>query len=1790
MLTAASLAVSANADTRWGTGNGAGSTSIPSPSNQLYNMTTTNELSWKVDLYVSASSSGKVNPLTDTIGSAALPWVGSVLYDNWYNTWEGGQVYVQTNYTNNRTGLISETLTPITLGGYTSGYKVGASLPTTYKLGSDDTYYPIKDGSGRDSGMTVYHSTESCGLPSEMEKITSANYKTLVQDKVESNDFMSKVLDVIKQGEGTYATYAKVYSLVGADPKANLNSLSKALSTQECFEHLMPTNPDCVVEWVAVIVPMTAWSETSGNGDYDYSCWEVNNGTNGIGLLGGNRTSGIRLALDSFYSAQLNHTTKQIYGNTKLANYYAKHVTITESMANGYASRGKLRYGISNGYLSAEKYYENLASCAHDTHDSTTYCGVYTSKGISTWSDDNMALYGGITVYKSEQKDTKVPVYYHIYPQNYPNISNPSLQSPDGIEIRQEVTDNTNKTFTPSTAYGTVVSTVAFDDLAAKKYDPDKRYLNGAATNRIDLKGTQASTTPPADGNITVNLSSGDKKAKSVHVKVITSANIPITYYKYTLKVSEDDLPSGMNPDNLSDSDKLKIYEQLGGDDKASLAVSTSGIDSNKDYYYPARTCDSNMPSGIPVSEFSSKQAITSANYPSPSITDIERIPTGSAMRVLSNKDKLKIKSQSDISSLAVKIIDIIVTKPVKVENNDRIKTFDVTQFINQTVGAIQGSQHLNRLSSYSDEAFQYNDHFMFEPNSTHSKVNGAWLVSNPLSFSTHQKVQATNYLSSTKSTCTISTGSHTYTDSHGSKKLGTYYTDSHTCSGSSSTATQYECHYAKEDVKIAYGLNVTKEQRTKDSNGSIALETWYDPSKLAGWRNFNTVGFTIPEKYYTNPDVIKMYGSQKDDRDTSYDGVYFLADVSKNINGANKYSVFDVLYRNGGEYYLRWFNDSLPIGAQSASSTSTDKYEDYLQSIGDMSFRYTSGSHPIDGVQFIAHRDLLSGDEVATSLAVSGYMAKYASKSSTASYLQFMKDCGFAFKGVSGIGGNLSWENNNINYIGHENRTIWVANASKLSDLAATNTGSTKNSYNTHYTTGNDDKYKVRMGLGGLSGDTINMYTTYIKSSNALKDNSLDDTARSGDALRAIYYYAVESKDSNTTVCNSYWSTASHSVSCHTHSKGPCTHSPAPHSSVDVKPKWTSVSNNIYVCKKDQNLTNGIYTSHAVYNKTQSDMFTDIVTSREMFKIPLAVEGTTAGAYDETGKTGISYNTDLLKLEGGVLKYKESAELDKKLQEAQKTFEKTTFEIKSAEYATVGSKTDRKNDLLAEYRYTVPTRAYTFNPSFYMQYDDDFVDVNKSVWMLSNQPREINFKNILSIRLLQPKDSEGNTKEGAAGGYPTVIDSAWSTDKEDVTIQSETKLPVLKAGNSYTTETAASSGTITAYVILQDPEFTGNPNDAQNNEQIIKEYTAKMNRILEEIGAVDVAKYTSRDNSVKDKLGFAMYTNLTNGSSTNSQFQIHNGNGELNEKEPMVITHSKLTFSRTTGSQADKQSKTANDLDNWNFYALKGNDVYAYMKTNDKNLVEGYEQQGTEISDTTANRKFLGKQVLAQSSSSGHISSTLAEINKRLTDIMANGQDKNRNIISFSDPYLNSTDGTDLRWYTEDYEGFIVAVYNIDFTLAGDNKDINNKKDSTAGIITDFSAAYRHESDWRTATNDNAADIVTPTYSNIVENTYAHNSNVDLDKTGALTLLTTGKKDEDAQEVLKGWSKALAGKKIDYEPKIYGAGLELANVPIHFGSATEGTGMIGNDNSRLSFYYQPTYFNVRGSVYDTTH
>ena len=1751
-----------------------------------------NSVAWMVDVYVSTQADGKINTSAPGMSSTAAK-VGGIFYaaDIPENC-----IMVKNDYTSSKaygTGKTDPILLNATLRKY--GYVIPDNTAAV-TFGEDRFIKPSSDtlcidAAGTNIRAYISHDTTT-GLPTSITSITKSTYDTVVKKILESDNFTKTVVGDLRQKTNgsilstiKYAISEEIYNKAVAANDASI---------------LFPDSEKPIVEWAAVVTPYVINTVRSG---YDEALWITHDDGSMLKIEKPSAGEEIHFMMDAYTSATYNSITQNMFdpSNSQYSRIFSQ---LTRSTAYGGGGMPKDYFTSywsvyqNPGYLPSDigvlrkEYgsanYNNIAEAIYidPVKWPDQLLGVYSPPAgvLNTWSDQEMAKYGGIGIvlWQGIEEDNSIPVYYYITPT--PN--DPVQTTPTTVPV--------DKPFTPNPPAGTKVKKVVYptDNSLVVPNNPPQDFPDPLPGNPPYKEIT------PTDGTYPIDP---DNPPSHILVECVQT-DIPIYYHVFTFT-------------NTTGNDYKDVFEYLKDNQSVResaaveniTAVGTTPIlaDGTKSTYTPQSSSSGTIVAALSTSGTNlgntwgwlTQQGSTATYNPTlnyklapNSDNPAKSAFTGSVEYY--GKSSPSVPKQATIS-IHVKLYALKTSKvTTRNPNTDRIKTFDVTQFIDQTISGVTGSQHLNQLRTYLDDnKNNYNTtHFSSYKNSSGSANDEKHLA---VIFSQDQhptatlmQVHANNYAGGSGSaTCKVAA-----VPGHSTGPCpGHGCTASHWCGGASGqTFTSFGCHYTSETSNVAYGFNPQKEQLTEDKSGAVNYTVTPYTANID--KRYNTVGLTFPQKYYSYKDVVKLAASNKYNEDSEY-----LLPTNTNAN-ANKYSVFDVLFgmnKKTDEYWLKYFNDSSAIEYQSYTASNADIDADITDKNGAIAVDYMSGSHPIDGVQFIAHRDLLSGDEVATSLAVSGYMAKYASKSSTASYLQFMKDCGFAFKGVSCIGGNLSWENNNINYIGHENRTIWVANASKLSDLAATNTGSTKNSYNTHYTSGNKDKYKVRMGLGGTSDDAIDIYALLQQTGlSNIKDSSLNKTTKDGDVLRSTYYYATYGTGDKAPGYDTF-ATAKHSVSCG-HTSNSCGGGHTVHSTVcgPGTVHVTSVSSNKYIVGKDKYLPNGYLEETVSFHTdgSQSKMYDKIEASRSTFLIPLAVEGTTAGAYDETGKTGISYNTDLLKLEGGVLKYKESAELDKKLQEAQKAFEKTTFEIKSAEYATVGSKTDRKNDLLAEYRYTVPTRAYTFNPSFYMQYDDDFVDVNKSVWMLSNQPREINFKNILSIRLLQPKDSEGNTKDGAAGGYPTVIDSAWSTDKEDVTIQSETKLPVLKAGNSYTTETAASSGTITAYVILQDPEFTGNPNDAQNNEQIIKEYTAEMNKILEEIGAVDVAKYTSRDNSVKDKLGFAMYTNLTNGSSTNSQFQVHNGNGELNEKEPMVITHSKLTFSRTTGTQADKQSKTANDLDNWNFYALKGNDVYAYMKTNDKNLVEGYEQSGTEISDTTANRKFLGKQVLAQSSSSGHISSTLAEINKRLTDIMANGQDKNRNIISFSDPYLNSTDGTDLRWYTEDYEGFIVAVYNIDFTLAGDNKDINNKKDSTAGIITDFSAAYRHESDWRTATNDNAADLVTPTYSNIVENTYVHNSNVDLDKTGALTLLTTGKKDEDAQEVLKNWSKALAGKKIDYEPKIYGAGLELANVPIHFGSTVEGTGMIGNDNSRLSFYYQPTYFNVRGSVYDTTH
>ncbi len=254
--------------------------------------------------------------------------------------------------------------------------------------------------------------------------------------------------------------------------------------------------------------------------------------------------------------------------------------------------------------------------------------------------------------------------------------------------------------------------------------------------------------------------------------------------------------------------------------------------------------------------------------------------------------------------------------------------------------------------------------------------------------------------------------------------------------------------------------------------------------------------------------------------------------------------------------------------------------------------------------------------------------------------------------------------------------------------------------------------------------------------------------------------------------------------------------------------------------------------------NKTvQTNTHTNktIYTSRTQFNVPLAVEGTTAGEY---GKSGLIYAATDSK--GKSIDELELVLSDGKLtlnfteDDYESAWRENTFEIAYSAYANVGLSTEREDSLLAEYRYTIPTKNYVFNPSYYMLYDDGFDEdnQNKSVWMLSEQPREINFKDVLSIKLNQDLGAD-DASEGAQNGYATSISSEWSSDKEDIT---GATLPTAKAANAYVTNTSTQTGSITAYVVLQDPEFTGNPSETQAaNDEKLAAYNAQMQKILDE-------------------------------------------------------------------------------------------------------------------------------------------------------------------------------------------------------------------------------------------------------------------------------------------------------------------------------------------------------------------
>lgn len=1307
-----------------------------------------------------------------------------------------------------------------------------------------------------------------------------------------------------------------------------------------------------------------------------------------------------------------------------------------------------------------------------------------------------------------------------------------------------------------------------------------------------------------------------------------TTPTIPIHYYQYNYEVTVD-------PDNPDPSD-AELKQKIKNEGIKPKITATQGSAPSDKNYNPL--VDPNCPKGelhgtqAPSPEWVKKAPPISKEYPymgngrsaSVCVVKFARATSFDEPESYCIVHLANLKDDEKPKVIEVKIVNITIKIPGQPEpGTDRIKSYDVTQFIDQTVNnsEIQEGKHLDPLVGYAHtDPDSYNkDSGVFVKTATHDVSDAGVITSIDGRAEQNDKVHAANNLTGSVS-APGHPASYTYpfswTGSDGTVHSTTYH----------GTCYVYEsrCHWTKEFVTVQYGFQAPKIiQKTKVSSDGKSIE--YTP----GWKLPTTpvaVGFTVPEKYYAAADVVKAAGSHVYQDNTKYKNlVHVLSkydDKSAYTTGyhsikASKYAMFDVVPQNTNEYWIQYYNNQdEQIGTTNHMQytqfdSDKDVKPDENNRVGDGKFSFLSSGQSITGAKYIAHRDLLAADEVATSLAVSGYMAKYAYDSDTFDYLTFMERAGFTFRGLSNKDTTTNKDDaHKLNYaiseaskIDHENRVVWVSTANdknKGGDLDPSKDGSGKGEYNTEYVGGKgriqpSSRQQVHFGLGGLSEDGGDIFA-HIADTN-LKDLALNTTHIAGDAARSDYYYADYTQGANASC---YGLIMGGGTNQGTHS---CPYTTDRHTSAHTSALTSCLSGNKFVAKpgadiyKNNMSKTKVWSSPDLAGGFHAGAIEKIEASRLSFEIPLAVEGTTNGRYDEKGIKGLAYNTNLIRLDTKTKRVTHipSDELSNaKAKRTQKTFEEPTFELVSADYADVGKENKHSGvTVLAEYRLTTPTPNYVFNPSIAMAFDDTLDDVNKSVWMLSEQQREINFKHILDLRLTyNAGNSSSNT--GVSNGYGTTLKSEFSTDKQDMVVRDVTNLQTIKASGAYSTETTASGGTLTAYVVLQDPEFTGEPDKVKaQNQATMTEFNKQMEAIRKQIAgatgqgnAVRGTK-TNATQAEQDAFGLSMYTNMRNGSSLNSYFTdiFLSGSDVLTDKEPMVLVgKTELTAKVATGTNGDSIFSAVND-NSWSYYAMPGYKVIGY--NGDKN---------TDISNTTSE----GKRKIELASGTFEIKTStdatkyqqdqIKDLNAHLCNLMVRQGDAPA-VPEGTYPYLDPSEGS-FDWYNEDYEGFVIAVYEIQFAVGGTSDGQVTNVNRNTQARTEFHSVYRSESDWQTNTNTNIAGPLKVKYGDILDSAGItfYTGKSQLKEDGTLDLMTSKGRDN-----LKAWSKQLAAKspsiKFNSED-IYGAGLELTNLKIKFGfkygSDSGKSEVIDTGDEGLSFFYQPTYFNIRGSVYDT--
>lgn len=670
-------------------------------------------VSWRISLYVSTSDDGTIDPATDSIvGQKGLGYIGSIFYDN-FTPNISHDVYVQSNYTADIRNANIYNAADNTVKGFPYVTKVEQDHPYLKGSSSQDYQFDVTVNNRETFTPDDNYIFHSIDVPDDLPTYGSQCTGKTVENAVSNNEFTEKIIEQMNNFLGGssgdfYYLYNKVLQAgIGAEP------LTKIVESEYDLDLLLPTNPDCIVEWCLVVEPVGEYTTWNNASFWEVTLFDSVWGMYEQGYIGLNAKT--TMGLDAYAVAQYNEKTKSSYESENVISYISTRVTDFEPKnytgTKSYTDYGKLRaeYGDTN--------INNAASFNYDCHtECNPYCGVNVAGSDNfsyAYNPQYAASYGGISVYVTT-KEESIPVYYYIYDPNNPDAK------PQKVE--ESYTFNSSNTFYPSTDYGIPIAdestyqanldnleyyydfaTYHFHPSGAPSSVPDvypyQNYL-------IDSQGNPDEINNPVSIETTALSTKGgtqNKPAESIHVKVVKQVDVEVIYHIYTYTYDGGDADMSLSASKLEEKvETLTVTPDVTMSSKEILLSAGS---------YKASTDAVALGYGTPVHT----SAALTGNNVSKTAQCVDGCKDGTTLL----KEELAYYYQTTPSTkilfnstdntagtrqIHVKIIKTQDPPPPPPSNPDRIKSYDVTQLIYDTHDVASSSDHIKLLDSYKDK------------------------------------------------------------------------------------------------------------------------------------------------------------------------------------------------------------------------------------------------------------------------------------------------------------------------------------------------------------------------------------------------------------------------------------------------------------------------------------------------------------------------------------------------------------------------------------------------------------------------------------------------------------------------------------------------------------------------------------------------------------------------------------------------------------------------------------------------------------------------------------------------------------------------------------------------------------------------------------------------------------------------------------------------------------------------------------------------------------------------------